>query len=666
MDNFIVSARKYRPATFATVVGQEAITNTLKNAIRNQQVAQAFLFTGPRGVGKTTCARILAKTINCQNITPEGEACNVCPSCLSFNNTSSFNIFELDAASNNSVDDIRTLVDQVRIIPQQGYKVYIIDEVHMLSAQAFNAFLKTLEEPPPYAKFILATTEKHKILPTILSRCQIFDFRRISVDDIARHLKFVADSEHIQAEPEALHIIAQKADGALRDALSMFDQLVSYAGNQLTYKQVIENLNVLDYEYYFKITDTILRGDVSNAMLIFNEIMDNGFEGQHFITGLGEHLRNLLVSKDVVTLKLLETSQSIKEQYARQSSQCTVPFIFKALEILSDCDINYKTSNNKKLHVEITLMQLCNIITGAGTHLNQTIAVSASSNTAAAKPSSSVNIGNTQSASQVNTAIQSSSTENTPTSRSQSQANSSTTQSASPANTTSPQSDQPANRLSQSDSADSGPSKDSPIKSSDSREPYTERSQPESNNTTIGSSTQSKTENFKEPTSPSAKPTTSLTGLDLGGLMKGNKPVKEKETEEEEEELPSESYGTEHVSISDVLRVWPVMTDEIASELPLLQHTLIVASPELLEDNVISISIDNSLQSEEIFKYKRKITIFLRKALKNGTVSIKAVMKEITPENRRPYTDTEKFNFLAEKAPAVKKLKDQLGLDLGM
>ena len=309
MDSFIVSARKYRPASFATVVGQDSITNTLKNAIRNQQIAQAFLFTGPRGVGKTTCARIMAKTINCESLTPEGEACNSCPSCVSFAKSSSFNIYELDAASNNSVDDIRNLVDQVRIPPQAGrYKVYIIDEVHMLSQAAFNAFLKTLEEPPAYAKFILATTEKHKIMPTILSRCQIFDFRRIGVEDIATHLAFVARSEQIEAEPDALHVIAQKADGALRDALSMFDQLVSFAGNSLTYKQVIENLNVLDHDYYFKITDSILAGDISTTLLTLNEIIDNGFEGQYLITGLGQHLRDLLVSQDKETVKLLDTA----------------------------------------------------------------------------------------------------------------------------------------------------------------------------------------------------------------------------------------------------------------------------------------------------------------------------------------------------------------------
>ncbi|RLD35976.1 MAG: DNA polymerase III subunit gamma/tau, partial [Bacteroidetes bacterium] len=331
MENFVVSARKYRPDTFDTVIGQKSITTTLKNAIRNQHLAQAFLFCGPRGVGKTTCARILAKTINCQNISDNIEACNTCESCTSFNESISFNIHELDAASNNSVEDIRNLVDQVRVPPQVGkYKVYIIDEVHMLSTAAFNAFLKTLEEPPAYAKFILATTEKHKIIPTILSRCQIYDFKRITVDDIAGHLKFVAESENVNASDDALHIIAQKADGALRDALSIFDQLVSFAGNDITYEKVIQNLNVLDYDYYFRVTENILKGDASETLLIINEVIDNGFDGQHFIIGLGEHLRNLLVCKDPATSGLLEVSDNLKKRYLDQAGLCETDFLLRA------------------------------------------------------------------------------------------------------------------------------------------------------------------------------------------------------------------------------------------------------------------------------------------------------------------------------------------------
>ncbi len=359
MDQFIISARKYRPATFDMVVGQTAITSTLKNAIRNNVLAQAFLFTGPRGVGKTTCARIMARTINCLNPTPEYEACDQCESCVSFRNSASFNIHELDAASNNSVDDIRALVEQVRIPPQVGkYKIYIIDEVHMLTSAAFNAFLKTLEEPPAYAKFILATTEKHKIIPTILSRCQIFDFKRITVEDTVKHLQYVAKKEDVEIDHDALNVIAQKADGALRDALSVFDQMVSYSGNKITYKEVIENLNVLDYEYYFNITEAMLEGDSSAVLLMLNEIIDNGFEGQHFIAGLGSHFRNVLVSLDPATATLLETSQALRDRYVDQARKCSGELLLKALEIQNQCDLNYARSSNKRLLVEIALLQM--------------------------------------------------------------------------------------------------------------------------------------------------------------------------------------------------------------------------------------------------------------------------------------------------------------------
>ncbi len=362
MENFVVSARKYRPATFETVVGQQHITGTLKNAIKNNQLAQAFLFCGPRGVGKTTCARILAKTINCTNLTAQQEACGDCESCQSFQTGHSFNFHELDAASNNSVDDIRSLIEQVRIPPQAGkYKIYIIDEVHMLSASAFNAFLKTLEEPPSYAIFILATTEKHKILPTILSRCQIFDFNRIQVEDIANHLANIAQREEITVDADGLHIIAQKADGGLRDALSMFDQIVSYTNKNVTYKAVIENLNILDYDYYFKLTDYITNGDVSNVLLLFNEILNNGFDGNNFINGLAEHFRNVLVGKDNQTIKLLEVSETIKKQYVLQSNSTDIGFILTALNLANQCDLNYKNSKNQRLQVELALIKMCHI-----------------------------------------------------------------------------------------------------------------------------------------------------------------------------------------------------------------------------------------------------------------------------------------------------------------
>lgn len=362
MDNYIVSARKYRPVTFRSVVGQEALTTTLKNAIAGNKLAHAYLFCGPRGVGKTTCARIFAKTINCLNLTPEHDACNQCESCVAFDEQRSYNIHELDAASNNSVDDIRSLIDQVRIPPQIGkYKVYIIDEVHMLSTAAFNSFLKTLEEPPAHAIFILATTEKHKIIPTILSRCQVYDFNRISISDIVNHLIYVAREENVIAEPEALNIIAQKADGGMRDALSIFDQTVSYTAGNVTYKSVIENLNVLDFEYYFKLTDAILTGSVVNSLLILNDILNSGFEGQYIISGITSHFRDLLVCKDPVTAKLFEVGASIRDRYIATAKQCSNDFLYKAIEIANDCDLNYRLSKNKRLLLELALIKLCQL-----------------------------------------------------------------------------------------------------------------------------------------------------------------------------------------------------------------------------------------------------------------------------------------------------------------
>lgn len=357
---FVVSARKYRPVHFEDVVGQAHVSQTLKKALQTDHLAHAFLFCGPRGVGKTTCARILAKVINCQDVTPNFEPCGKCDSCRSFNENASFNIMELDAASNNSVEHIRTLVEQVRFQPQQGkYKVFIIDEVHMLSTQAFNAFLKTLEEPPSYAIFILATTEKHKIIPTILSRCQIFDFKRIQVKDTVAHLQKICDAEGIEAEGDALHIIAQKADGALRDALSIFDRITSASGKKITYDDVISNLNVLDYDYFFRMTDALLTEDLRQVLLIFDSVLRNGFEGDHFINGLAEHLRNLLVCKDAETLRLLEVGDSLRERYGQQAAVAPASFLLTALNLCNDCDVNFKMARQKPLHVELYLIKMC-------------------------------------------------------------------------------------------------------------------------------------------------------------------------------------------------------------------------------------------------------------------------------------------------------------------
>lgn len=367
MDNYIVSARKYRPMTFDSVVGQGALTVTLKNAIQSGRLAHAYLFCGPRGVGKTTCARIFAKTINCLNPQPNGEACGECESCKAFNEQRSYNIHELDAASNNSVEDIRQLIEQVRIPPQIGkYKVFIIDEVHMLSQAAFNAFLKTLEEPPHHAIFILATTEKHKILPTIMSRCQIYDFKRMGVNDIVGHLKNVAEKEGIMVEDAALNIIAQKADGGMRDALSIFDQVASFCGGNITYQRTIENLNVLDYDYYFRLTDFFLEGKITECMLTLNEILSKGFEGQYFITGLSSHFRNLLVSQDAQTVGLIEASEEVRNRYKEQAKKCKPQFLFRAMKLANDCDLNYKQSQNKRLLVELTLIEMAQLSSDEG------------------------------------------------------------------------------------------------------------------------------------------------------------------------------------------------------------------------------------------------------------------------------------------------------------
>jgi DNA polymerase-3 subunit gamma/tau len=364
MDSFVVSARKYRPASFRMVVGQDNIVKTLKNAIINNHLAQAFLFTGPRGVGKTTCARIMAKTINCTNLSPEGEACNECASCLSFNNSASFNIHELDAASNNSVEDIRNLVEQVRVPPQEGkYKIYIIDEVHMLSQAAFNAFLKTLEEPPSYAKFILATTERHKIIPTILSRCQIYNFKRITVEDIAGYLKYVAESEGVEAESDALHIIAQKADGAMRDALSLFDQMVTFSGKEISYRSVIENLNILDYDNYFQFVDFFVNSDYRGALVLLSEITSSGFDGQHIISGLSSHIRNLLMARNPATVALLEAGEQMSKRYSEQAGRAPEPLLTTSLDMLTSAEFNYRQSNVKSLFLENLMLQLSLILT---------------------------------------------------------------------------------------------------------------------------------------------------------------------------------------------------------------------------------------------------------------------------------------------------------------
>jgi len=577
MENFIVSARKYRPATFDTVVGQTSITSTLKNAIKRNHLAQAFLFTGPRGVGKTTCARILAKTINCENLTENVEACDKCESCVSFNNSASFNIHELDAASNNSVDDIRNLVDQVRIPPQVGkYKVYIIDEVHMLSQAAFNAFLKTLEEPPAYAKFILATTEKHKIIPTILSRCQIFDFKRITVDDIAKHIEFVAKKESVEIEEEGVHIIAQKADGALRDALSIFDQIVSFSGNKVLYENVIQNLNVLDYDYYFKITDSIFNGDISNTLLIINEIIDNGFDGQYFIIGLGEHFRNLLVCKDPETIKLLEAGAAIKAKYSEQSSNCQADCLIKALEMNNECDIYYKGSNNKQLHLEISLMKMCS--------LNKNISK-------AAIKEKKVEILS------------------------------------------------PQKPISQNKQEQKSPQ----IQKTEVKSPSTQA--PPTPKQATAYSTQRK-------------------------VIPGTISIKSQSIEKKAEETKV-NYSTniqkpvqeEKFNQEQLETAWKSFAKTIEKNNNAFFSTLINRNPEIKEDNLIEISIENKLQEKEFEDNRHELLTHLRNELKNTKIQFKSKIIE-TAKEEKIYFPEQILKKMAEKNPNINKLKNQLNLEI--
>jgi DNA polymerase-3 subunit gamma/tau len=585
MENFIVSARKYRPQTFDTVVGQKSITNTLKNAIKNKQLAQAFLFCGPRGVGKTTCARILAKTINCENPSPAIEACDQCTSCRSFNENASFNIYELDGASNNSVDDIRTLVDQVRIPPQMGnYKVYIIDEVHMLSASAFNAFLKTLEEPPAYAKFILATTEKHRILPTILSRCQIFDFRRITVDDIAGHLQYVAEREHITIEDNARHVIAQKADGAMRDALSIFDQLVSFAGNSLTYEMVLENLNVLDHEYFFRITDQILQGDTASTLLTINDIIDKGFEGQHFLIGFGEHLRSLLVSKDPATLKLLETAPSIRQQYHEQSARCTVPFLLKLLDLNNRCDLSYKASNNKRLHLEISLMQMCSLVIQP-------------------EPIAAVQPPVTGSPSRVMPPV------SAPT--------------PSPPNPVNPLPVQPVAQPARDGTASPEKKGPEPVRMKDL--------------------------NQKINAAAGTPPSTLNQNVNEAGSENGNG--------------DTDSSPAAIFSQSQLFEAWDEFADSLKTSQPHLYSTLKSSRPQLKEDWSIVFELGNKVMEDELKSKSSELMEFLRTKLMNGSIRLQTTVTE-TSVQRKPYTDREKYERMAEKNPNLHTLRERLDLEI--
>ena len=620
MENYIVSARKYRPSTFESVVGQRALTTTLKNAIATQKLAHAYLFCGPRGVGKTTCARIFAKTINCMTPTADGEACNQCESCVAFNEQRSYNIHELDAASNNSVDDIRQLVEQVRIPPQIGkYKVYIIDEVHMLSASAFNAFLKTLEEPPRHAIFILATTEKHKILPTILSRCQIYDFNRISVEDTVNHLSYVASKEGITAEPEALNVIAMKADGGMRDALSIFDQVVSFTGGNITYKSVIDNLNVLDYEYYFRLTDCFLENKVSDALLLFNDILNKGFDGSHFITGLSSHFRDLLVGKDPVTLPLLEVGASIRQRYQEQAQTCPLPFLYRAMKLCNECDLNYRISKNKRLLVELTLIQVAQLTTegddvSGGRGPKKTIKPVFTQPAAAQQPQ-------VASATQVQQAPVHSSPSSV------------TTQAA---NGTTAQHPQASAAVQPGASASPGAASSAPSQGAGvAQTAKEERKIPVMKMSSLGVS-------IKNPQRDQVSQNATTTYVP-------------------KVQQPEEDFM---FNDRDLNYYWQEYAGQLPKEQDALAKRMQMLRPALLNNSTtFEVVVDNEFAAKDFTALIPELQDYLRGRLKNSKVMMTVRVSEAT-ETVRPVGRVEKFQMMAQKNQALMQLKDEFGLEL--
>ncbi|MCC8187390.1 MAG: DNA polymerase III subunit gamma/tau [Bacteroides sp.] len=641
MENYIVSARKYRPSTFDSVVGQQSLTTTLKNAIATQKLAHAYLFCGPRGVGKTTCARIFAKTINCMSPTPEGEACDGCESCVAFNQQRSYNIHELDAASNNSVDDIRQLVDQVRIPPQIGkYKVYIIDEVHMLSASAFNAFLKTLEEPPRHAIFILATTEKHKILPTILSRCQIYDFNRMGVSDTVDHLMYVANKEGITAEPEALNVIALKADGGMRDALSIFDQVVSFTGGHITYQSVIENLNVLDYEYYFRLTDFVLGNRVSDALLLFNDVLNHGFEGGHFISGLASHFRDILVSKDEATLALLEVGASIRDRYRQQAIQCPLPFLYKALKLCNDCDLQYRTSKNKRLLIELTLIQLAQLITdeeapGSGRGPAQEIKPVFRTATQETTSTSSTTTAGGSSGSSVPSGAATAPAQ--PSVRSQSPAPVSPATPSQPAASVSPVV-QPTVATSAAGNA-AAPS--SRREEGVPRMPEALRS--------VQHSPEKKIPVMKK----------SSLGL---SIRNPNRESEEKKAtvQQQHAEVPQEDFiFTER----DLNYYWREYAGQLPKEHKATSIRMQNIRPVLVSETTFEVVVDNNIIERDFIALVPAVQDFLRARLRNSKIAMK-VRVSAPKENVKAFSRVEKFQMMSQKNNALLLLKEEFGLEL--
>ena len=604
MGEYIVSARKYRPSTFDTVVGQEALTTTLKNAITSGKLAHAYLFCGPRGVGKTTCARIFAKTINCQHLSPDGEACDECESCKAFNEQRSLNIYELDAASNNSVEEIRALIEKVRIPPQVGrYKVFIIDEVHMLSTAAFNAFLKTLEEPPSYVVFILATTEKHKILPTILSRCQVYDFNRMSVQSIVNHLKFVAEREGYTYESEALNIIAQKADGGMRDALSIFDQTVSFTQGNLTYQKVIENLNVLDYEYYFRLVDHFLKNETPQCLLLFNEILEKGFEGSHFISGLASHLRDLLVSRDAITLPLLEVSDNIRVRYQEQAQRCTPKFLYRSIKLCSDCDLNYRISKNKRLLVELTLIQLSQL-----TLEDESDEGSGRSPKKQLKPLFPPSAGKASSAAPVNPQKPQARAEKTASTVQESTASYETRQSPFPGNET------------------------------------TERKLPKIKMGAFGPSIRKINQDTATPT-----------GTPLPTAKQGTSSLAGPQQDSAEEDYP---VTEDNISFS-----WHEFINTLPQEETAMAQRMKVIRPKLLKDTIFEVMVENEQVKVYMEKMAPRVERHMRENLHNRHITMTVRIAEPS-ETHRITSKPQQYQAMSQRNPALQKLKETFGLEL--
>ncbi len=615
MQDFVVSARKYRPSDFSSVVGQQSVTQTLKNAITNNQLAQAFLFCGPRGVGKTTCSRILAKTINCQNLTDQTEACDACESCVSFNEGKSLNIYELDAASNNSVDDIRSLIEQVQYPPQYGkYKVYIIDEVHMLSTAAFNAFLKTLEEPPKYAIFILATTEKHKILPTILSRCQIFDFKRIQIKDISEHLHQIAEKEQVHTEPEALNIIAQKADGALRDALSLFDQLSVFTSKNLTYELVIKHLNVLDYQYYFDFCNAFLKADIPFTLNLFNQVLEKGFDIHHFVQGLAQHYRDLIVAFDQASVELLEVGEQFKVQYTDQSKSFEKEHLLQAIDLVAQAQLDMRLSNHKRLQVELLLMKLCSIRSDEKKKSNR-LSILAPSEIVQEK-TESPKLAETQH----------------------------TDEPVTTANDQKNTSEQTSHSVLQPP----------PLVAESVQEKETQDQSNESDQFSKNDTNQLDTpkEALKE-----SKTTLKSTTISIQDFL--NK----KEQQEEKEAQLVKDQRTKSFSKQEFIKAWSAYKAKIQHTPKKSFYAILSQDPNFISDTQIEIYLDNSALQGEFDTEKQDLVQFLRDELSNDLIQIEARVKKVD-KKQKLFTSKERFEKLAQINPNVQKLKDVFEIEI--